>query len=177
MAETLTGLGPNKLTKQAQILAQLWQLEGNRFSFKNTIAVIDDNQIVGIMLAYPNQEMEKLAAPTVLQLLKIRKLPLLGYAITHLKIVKHLLRLKEGRNDEYHIGLLATLPTYRGQGLGTKLIETAVKNALKKGFKKISLTVKQDNMGAQRLYQRCGFKIVGTINEGPFHLYRMVKEI
>ncbi len=42
--------------------------------------------------------------------------------------------LKEGEDDEFHIGTIALLPESRGLGIGTRLIEFAEEQASLQGF-------------------------------------------
>lgn len=60
---------------------------------------------------------------------------------------------------------IALLPEYRGQGIGTALLEQMLE-AAKKLYPAISLSVSPKNQ-AIRLYQRIGFKIVDVRNEHP----------
>lgn len=53
---------------------------------------------------------------------------------------------------------IALLPTYRKQGIGTKLLNSAIEDARGK-YPALSLSVSVDNP-AVRLYERFGFKIV-----------------
>lgn len=48
--------------------------------------------------------------------------------------------------------------TLRGQGLGSQLIDYAVKRAKEKGCKLVQLTSDNSRQGAHRLYERLGFK-------------------
>ena len=55
------------------------------------------------------------------------------------------------------------------QGIGSKLIETAIGEARKKNCKRLFLITTNDNMNALRFYQKCGFELValyrGAVNE------------
>ena len=50
---------------------------------------------------------------------------------------------------------------YTGQGLGTFMIELAVKQAKKNGFEQLELGVFSDNAKARHLYEKAGFKEYG----------------
>jgi len=56
---------------------------------------------------------------------------------------------------------MAILPEYRGQGIGTVLIEKMLKTCKELGYQSISLSVDPNNP-ALRLYERQGFKKVGV---------------
>jgi len=63
-----------------------------------------------------------------------------------------------------HIGTLgiAILPGYRDQGLGPRLLHTAIDAAWAKGLTRIELCVRTDNPRAIALYARLGFQHEGT---------------
>lgn len=52
---------------------------------------------------------------------------------------------------------LAVLPDYRGQGIGSLLLERVEAKGRELGCCKLTLEVRADNHRAQRLYQRFGF--------------------
>ncbi|WXG45266.1 MAG: GNAT family N-acetyltransferase [Candidatus Atabeyarchaeum deiterrae] len=62
-----------------------------------------------------------------------------------------------------HVGELgiAVLSEFRGIGIGAALLESAIDEAPKKGFKKIELSVFHNNKRAMKLYNKFGFKKVG----------------
>lgn len=60
--------------------------------------------------------------------------------------------------DECYIESIATLPEYRGMGIGTALLEKADTFALEKGFRKLSLHVADTNDVAEKLYKSEGFR-------------------
>jgi ribosomal protein S18 acetylase RimI-like enzyme len=56
---------------------------------------------------------------------------------------------------------MALLPDYRGQGIGSSLLQTLTDESRKLGIPQISLSVDPNNTAAVKLYQRYGFKEVG----------------
>jgi len=63
--------------------------------------------------------------------------------------------------DEAHVATIATHPHYRRQGLGTRLLTTALASALDEGAQKALLEVRARHTAAQKLYSRLGFVEVG----------------
>lgn len=61
-----------------------------------------------------------------------------------------------------HITNLAVHPAFRRKGLATHFLEYFLSQAIGQGIRRISLEVRQRNMGAQRLYRSLGFVQVGT---------------
>jgi len=68
-----------------------------------------------------------------------------------------------------HVGTLgiAVIPSLRGRGIGTKLIEAVISRAWEKGLSRIELTVRIDNAKAKALYERFAFTVEG-INRKAF---------
>jgi len=78
---------------------------------------------------------------------------------------------------------LAVLPAYQRRGIGNKLlahvIDVAERVAPSSQIRQLRLTVAEDNVGAQRLYARAGFRTVdgsATYDRGQRAL-RMVRDL
>jgi ribosomal protein S18 acetylase RimI-like enzyme len=63
-----------------------------------------------------------------------------------------------------HRGVLGMglLPQYRGHGIGTRLIQSALVAARAFGLRRVELTVREHNTGAFELYKKTGFEIEGV---------------
>lgn len=59
--------------------------------------------------------------------------------------------------DEAHITNIAVLPSYRGQGLGDRLMESMIEIAKEMGAVTMTLEVRVSNTPAQTLYKKFGF--------------------
>ncbi|MFC5500228.1 GNAT family N-acetyltransferase [Caenimonas terrae] len=66
-----------------------------------------------------------------------------------------------------HVGTigLGLIPEYRGRGIGAALMAEALERAWAKGFTRIELTVRTDNVRAKRLYEGLGFTVEGTLRD------------
>ena len=64
--------------------------------------------------------------------------------------------------DEIHINNVAVLPQYRGQGMGTALMEHVLTEARRLGARRATLEVRASNHAALRLYERLGFYVAAT---------------
>lgn len=62
---------------------------------------------------------------------------------------------------------LFVAPPWRGRGIGRSLLERAADKAAAEGRERISLAVFSSNLGARRLYERCGFSVVDTMRFAP----------
>ena len=64
--------------------------------------------------------------------------------------------------DAAEIIRVAVLPEYRGMGIGTNLVEKAIKEISKKGMENIFLEVRESNSSAIKLYKKTGFEECGV---------------
>jgi ribosomal protein S18 acetylase RimI-like enzyme len=62
-----------------------------------------------------------------------------------------------------HTGVLGMgiLPDFRRQGIGTRLIRSAIASAAVIGLHRVELTVRESNTGAIELYKKVGFETEG----------------
>lgn len=67
--------------------------------------------------------------------------------------------LANGRSRAY-LYSFRIRPAYRGQGLGTQIMQTVEDALRRRGFRSITLNVAKDNAGAARLYRRLGYLVV-----------------
>jgi [ribosomal protein S18]-alanine N-acetyltransferase len=63
--------------------------------------------------------------------------------------------------DEAHITTIAVDPTHHRMKIGTRLMFELVSEGIRLGSRAVSLEVRVSNHGAQRMYQRFGFRPVG----------------
>jgi [ribosomal protein S18]-alanine N-acetyltransferase len=62
--------------------------------------------------------------------------------------------------QEAHIINLAIAPVFRNRGFGKKMMEHCLDYAYKRGARLATLEVRQSNEAAQRLYEKCDFRVV-----------------
>jgi ribosomal protein S18 acetylase RimI-like enzyme len=74
------------------------------------------------------------------------------------------------RPTQVHRGVfgIGLLPQFRGRGIGTKLIQTALAAARAYGLHRVELTVREHNTGAIELYKKAGFAIEGVQRDAVF---------
>nr|WP_285835450.1 GNAT family N-acetyltransferase [Staphylococcus capitis] len=175
MAQVFLGETSNeRLNKQLQ---HLWQKKGNRFSHDISYVAKEEGQVLGAITCTSLVKLEKSMCQTVIEIIKMKKLKSLKIILSNLKKIYVLITMDEGEKDEFHVSMLATLPEARGKGVGTKLLKFAEHLAINNGFDKLSLTVVQDNKKALSVYKKFGFSIVGEINQSPFYLFKMRKNL
>ena len=64
--------------------------------------------------------------------------------------------------DEGYVGNLAVLPDRRREGVGAALAAAMDDAAREKGLSFLTLEVRESNLPARRLYERCGYETVGV---------------
>ena len=72
---------------------------------------------------------------------------------------------------------ISMFPEYRGQGIGTMLMNRVFKLLRERGYKRTSLSVQKDNP-AVRFYKRLGYKITDEkLDHAQHEDYIMIKEL
>lgn len=76
-------------------------------------------------------------------------------------------RVKKGALRKSHVGEIgiAIDRRYRGDGIGTELLRTLIREAKKQGLRLLTLTCFENNTKAFHLYEKLGFKCIGVIPE------------
>lgn len=69
--------------------------------------------------------------------------------------------LADGSTRAYIYGFRIK-PDYRQQGLGRRMLHVAERDLTERNFQRVTLNVGQDNPHARRLYERLGYRVVGT---------------
>lgn len=77
-------------------------------------------------------------------------------------------------DEAYLIGMWVSA-SVRGRGVGDLLVARALRAAAESGFTRVHLDVGEENLPAQRLYERHGFVRTGTTWDNP--LYGGIREI
>lgn len=85
--------------------------------------------------------------------------------------------LKKIDDDTVELKALYLDKNYRGQGLGTKLINTAVDEARQLGFKTIVLDSMSGYKDALKLYEKTGFVPTERFNDNPYADVFMKKDL
>lgn len=179
MATHLFGFGDKQRAKH--ILADIFAIEGHRFSYEFTELAYQSDNVVAMFIAYPGAGLnaKDLGLAKVIQKhytfadkikLITRSLPLIF--------------IQEAVHDEYLLSNLAVKKSQRGKGIGSKVLAHVEEKAQKDGYSKLALLVDIDNHAAKRFYERHGFTVKALHLEanqrvkylGPGH-QRMVKEL
>ena len=92
-------------------------------------------------------------------------------------------KCRDGDSDSFwgEIWGIYLLPHYWNKGIGTILLKWGINELDNRKFERISLWVLEENINAQRFYEKIGFKHDGTIKElnigKQLNEYRYIKNI
>lgn len=160
------------------VLKRLFCRSHNLFSFEHTYFVELGGGRAGMLLGYDWNARRRENWRTGFLMLKEMKLELVRRLPRMIKAESVLGKVKKG---ELYISNVAIYPEYRSQGIGSKLLLQAEREAGARGARALSLEVEAGNVGAIRLYSRLGYSIVSEyvfrLKGSYFHSYRMRKEL
>jgi len=163
-----------------EILAGMYLMGNNRFSWGIADIIEWDGKPAGMLVSFPGWEITHRNLATGGSLLKLCGLfDVMRLSVRALSIANGI----ETRRDEYYIANLAVLIEYQGRGIGSGLLNHAEQKARDSGLEKCSLIVDTENPSARRLYERFGYQVVFTKTyPGPAEnahagYHRMVKDL
>ncbi|MGA2676453.1 MAG: GNAT family N-acetyltransferase [Methanobacterium sp.] len=140
-----------------QNIKRLVKAGSNSLGHEN-IHVAINGDVIGILVSFSGKETSLLkdfkAYYKILNFTQFLKYIFKGIAINEL------LTTSVGRND-YYLSNIAADTAFRGQGIGSYILENAIKLAEDAKCRRLILDVTMDNEGALRLYERFGFKVYG----------------
>jgi ribosomal protein S18 acetylase RimI-like enzyme len=154
LADYIFGCDPRLPT--LEVVQALFLHLDNRLSHRHAAVIEADATPAGLLVAYPGRLVPALDRRTGGRLLR-RFSP-----AAFVRLIWRSLALpgEEARRDEYYISNLGVLPQLQGRGIGSRLLAFAEKEARAAGLSRLSLCVDMDNAGAQRLYERTGYRVV-----------------
>jgi GNAT superfamily N-acetyltransferase len=179
MASFIIGLGSEERAKA--ILARLFVLKGNRFSFENTVVFQYQGRIAGVGIAFPGKDLGKLnrrLGRLVLKQYKLRgKLALIIRTWP-------LVFIKEAARDEYLLSNLAVRKRYHDQGLDERLLSHIEENVVKLECLKMAVMTCIGDKDSRKFYEDHGYRTKAIQLESnkrvPYFgagYLRMVKEL
>jgi ribosomal protein S18 acetylase RimI-like enzyme len=127
--------------------------EEANFSYRNAVVAEVDGRVAAALLAYRLPEHSYV---------NLDELP---------DLLRPLEELEQKVPGTFYINILAAYPEYRGQGLGTTLLEAARALASEAGCNELSLEVFEQNEDAVRLYERHGYREIARLPAVPHQIY------
>jgi ribosomal protein S18 acetylase RimI-like enzyme len=127
------------------------QRESGGFSYRNaTVAEIDGEVVAGLIdyrLDDPYDTGDLAALP---------------------EMVRPLVQLEAKAPGTWYVNVIATFPEFRGRGVGARLLAVAEERAQAAGADTLSIIVASENHGANRLYERTGYRLAASAPVVPF---------
>jgi ribosomal protein S18 acetylase RimI-like enzyme len=140
----------------AQIVASNLENDSYPHSYRSVIVAEYDEKIIGMSLSFPGkyhkitEEMKSFFPHD---------------RINHFKNF-----FSAPVKDSYFLDALCVDDIYRCKGVGSKLIDLTKTKARNEGYESISLLVFFDNINAQNVYKKMGFKVIKKIELNPHEL-------
>lgn len=163
-------IGPgHTLDEFERAMTTLVLSEKSQYSYLNTqVALSDENGLCGICVSYDGAALHELRQAFI-NSMKTN----FGRDFSNMD--------DETSAGELYIDSIAVPEDYRGNGIATMLLKSAIMKAKAMGLPAIGLLVDKGNPGAERLYRRIGFKHVGDNvwgGHGMKHLqYKLTENI
>lgn len=153
-AETFNFFFGNK-ENASQKLGKLVSTGDNNLGYQQIYVVTnDDHQIMGVMVYSAGEKMGTIHELKVL-FHNFNILDSLRFIMIEIIDSIFLSRLEE---DDFYYAIVAVDEHFRGQGVGSFILEEGIKLAREKGYRRAVLDVDIENDGALRLYERFGFR-------------------
>ncbi len=138
----------------AKIVEKLIILGDNSLGYENIYIVTQNELVIGVLL-YSMGTHHKLGE-LKFHFQNLNLIDALKFFLIALKdsfILSHL------KKCDFYLAGIAVDEEFRGQGVGSLILDKAINIARKKGCKRVVLDVSLDNIGAKRLYENTGFKV------------------
>ena len=134
-------------------LEHFFRQDGNRFSYQNIQLAEQSSEVVGLVLSFGGRDETRLNAT----------------AGSWLE--------REAQDDEWYVDALAVLKNWGRKGIGTRLVQTAERQARQHHYPKIALHVAQGNKQALDLYTHLHYVVTQQtfLYQRPY--VRMVKTL
>jgi ribosomal protein S18 acetylase RimI-like enzyme len=132
-----------------QVVAQNLAADHEPHTYKNTVVAVADGSVAGLALSYPS---------------RLHRISEEMRAFLPAERLAYLDTFYASRvEDSLYLDALAVKSSFRGQGVGSRLLDRVRERALDEDFPFLSLMVFADNDNAIRLYLRHGFEVFKKI--------------
>lgn len=146
--------GRDRIPLVYRLFTELAECEDSQYSYRNSwVAVAENGIIAGVIIGYDGSELKRLRERFIEKTKSV-----LGYDFKSEDMSD------EASPDEFYLDSLCVFEPFRGRGIASRLIDTAVGSRTDLG-KPVGLIVDKDNHRARKLYECLGFSLVG---ETPF---------
>lgn len=141
-------LGTDDRAEALRFMEHFAGMEDNQYSYQNCLVAELDTRVVGAVKVYDGGE-----------LVKLRR-PVLDHVRKHYN--PEFAPEDETQSGEYYIDSLGVLPEMQGLGIGSVLLKFLIESHVAQKGDTLGLLVDDKNPIARKLYEKLGFKVVGT---------------
>lgn len=146
--------GPRE-AEAVRALTQLFKLGGNPFGFAQASVAVQGGSVVGVMIAATVEARRRGGRAMWWLLPRVRGV---GAMLRRLPEALAMMRGYASPPEEaFYVGILAVAEGCRGQGIGSRLLDEAVSQAVDARCALTVLHVELDHEDALRFYRRAGF--------------------
>lgn len=147
--------GPQK-AEAVRALTQLFGLGGNPFGWEQAWVAVQDEAVVGVMIAATVEARQRAGRRLWWLLPRVRGAwAMLGRLPEALAMMRG---YASPPADSFYVGILAVAEGYRGQGIGSRLLDEAAEQAVEARCSSTILHVEMDHADALRFYRRAGYE-------------------
>lgn len=118
-----------------------------------------DGEFAHFRRLYNEVYQSSLRGEAVLWVVEAPGVGVVGQAFVQLRSART--ELADGSTRAYVYGFRIQ-PAYRSQGIGTRLLQSVENDLARRGFRWVVLNVSRINLGARRLYERLGYRVVAA---------------
>ncbi len=129
----------------------------NRFSHRYIQVAEAGHQVIGMATILPATALQDNADERIVLNFWARLRRQMAYRLILDRVLE-----QNYPTGSFYIANLAVQPTYRGQGIGTQLLQHCITHAKASGSKQLFISVDIHNPRAQKLYESLGFEVVTT---------------
>ncbi|MFH1305745.1 MAG: GNAT family N-acetyltransferase [Candidatus Omnitrophota bacterium] len=160
-------------------MRKMFRHSGNFFSFEHSYILEVNGETAGMALTYNHEEMRNEKLRVCFLVLRYLRWRIFPRVINLLKAMQNIGRVEKG---ESYLSNIAVYPRFRGQGVGTRLIEAVENEAVHAGSRRLALDVSVRNERAINLYERLGHTVectlpVFNVGDEEFSFFKMSKDV
>lgn len=130
------------------VLTEIAHSEGTQYSWQNALIAEFNGVVAGAVVGYNGAKLEELRSGT---------LTIVNRCTGRTPMV-----IDETSAEEYYLDSVAVIPEFRGNGIGSHLVNAFCEKAFGDGAQRVGLIVDTENPTAEQLYTSLGFECVGT---------------
>ena len=140
-------MGIEDTEKAKEFILHFVEKENNQYSFQNCLVAESENEILGSINIYDGAKLDSLSHPII------------QYIKAHFN--EDFDPERETQKGEYYIDSFGVSPNYQGKGVGTRMLQHAIKVYTVENKQTLGLLVDEENPKAEKLYRKLGFEFVG----------------